>query len=195
MHADNEFSERFLQDVNNLVTSQKRNRLSKSKVIQKWISFYKQWFSLDIKIEDFKELGEPTIGWIIIVVPKEITLQKCFDVLAKKVKTFEVYLKDPDERVMRTRQKNASYITHESSPVTLLELLVYDLFLLFQSKKIVNKNQANMYKGHCSYVENHKQIYVTVTIQLPWRKDKKGNYTIPPPYKLSKLEYKIWHHS
>ena len=195
MHIDDEFSERFLEDVDSLVTSQKRNRLSKSKVIQKWISFYKQWFSLDLNIEDFRELGEPTIGWIIIVVPKEVTLQKCFDVLSKRIKNFEVYLKDPDVRVMKARQKNDSYITHESYPNTLLELLVYDLFSLFQGKKIVNKVQTNRFKFNCSYVENHKQIYVTATIQLPWRKDKKGKYTIPPPYKLSKLEYQIWCHS
>lgn len=193
INVDEGFSDRVLRDTEMHLNSNRVARLMESRTIKKWLKFYKEWFGLDLKIEEFHEFekwGAP--GAITVVVPKEVTLQKCFDLLKEKIQRFEEYLKDPDNTVQKIRKKNGSYIAYEKYGLTLLELLAYDLFLLYQGKSILTKSERNIYKSHLSYMPGRKSIHVTVHMATLWEKDEKGITRVPTADTPKELEYKIW---
>ncbi len=186
------FTETALRGFSDVVEQQRLDRLGRSAVIKKWLRFYKEWFGMDLDLKDFQELLPPQRTWAIFVIPKDLTIQACFDLLKKKVGKFECFIENPDQVILKARQKDCSYITYESAPLTVLEVLVYDLFFLFQDKIITTKVLTHPYKSCISHMENKKRIVLWVSIDMPWKKDTKGDYSIPPAYNLKKLEYKVF---
>jgi hypothetical protein len=157
-----DFSERTLQGFEELSQNELIKRLGKSKIIQKWIKFYAEWFNVEINLTDFKELMEPQgAGWSTIVLPKEITLANASALFSQKLKYFTCILEE--EKIRKLRMDNNSYVAYAKYGLTLLELLVFDLFQMFQGKSILPKRETDSFKSSLSDCGKHTQVYIHVT--------------------------------
>ena len=135
----NDFSDRTQQGSESLSRSQRVNNLSGSSVLKKWIKFYKEIFEININLEDVLQLNNLSPGATMILVAKEINEQVCLDMLESKVKELDYNLRSREGIIFHnSRKKKGAYITYAGKHEypTILELLLYDLFLIFQG--IVN---------------------------------------------------------
>ncbi|MEI6316806.1 MAG: hypothetical protein WCO65_03755 [bacterium] len=183
----NQFSERTLQGFEDLSQHQLIGRLQKSKIVQKWIKFYAEWFGIKVNLADFKELMEPQgAGWNTIVMPKEITLTNASALFSQKLKYFTNILEEG--KIRELRGNNDSYVTYAKYGMTVLELLVFDLFQMFQGKSILPKKEGYSFKHSLSDCGKGTQIYIHVTDGSAMLK---ATYAKGNPIK-GEIVYEIW---
>lgn len=203
----NDFSDRTQQGFESPSRSQRVNNLSGSSVLKKWIKFYKEIFEININLEDVLQLNNLSPGATMILVAKEINEQVCLDMLESKVKELNYNLRSKEDVIFHdSRKKKSTYITYTGKYEypTILELLLYDLFLIFQGKPVTqtiltrpfpkNKHIVHHTRGISSYIELDGvkyNLYLTVNIEKVWSKDSQGKETIPPEYKVEDLSYSL----
>lgn len=140
-------------------------RLEKSKTIQKWIKFYKEWFDLTIDLMRFIELIEPQgPGYTTIMLPEEVTFTKCVEVFSQKLKFFACDIAESDIKPKQLRWESESYVSYDRGrPSKMVELLVFDLFQLYLGKSILPKCETHPFNGNGASTIEGKQILVHVT--------------------------------
>lgn len=123
-------------------------RLKKSKVVSLWLKFFKDWFKISLEIKDIhiididKNPGDP-----MVIVPKEINLSMCLEVVRERLEIFDDGINKINESKVsffKLRRKKGTYLTYNTVPSRNSTVIESLLLNLFSSYKDISYDKRNI---------------------------------------------------
>lgn len=141
------FEEGFLSNVGDYADRGKRKRLLRSPIIKGYLDMFRDWFSLDVKIEDVTTLsgkGGRKPGSAAYLIPSQITVEQVLSVFKKHCSEFSVLGTYKQVRPLRTR--DGSYLVYKMPhDATFLEALIRDLSSYYRDGSFPTEKNLRWY--------------------------------------------------